>query len=73
MPSAKSANAKFPAKGRSALAACLVFLESNGLLLDPKLPTDQWEEFVLAVAASKIDRDETTQRLRKLVKPPRKR
>jgi death-on-curing protein len=58
---------------RTALAACLVFLESNGLLLDPKLPTDQWEEFVLAVAASKIDRDETTQRLRKLVKPPRKR
>jgi death-on-curing protein len=58
---------------RSALAACLVFLESNGLLLDPKLPTDQWEEFALAVAASKIDRDETTQRLRKLVKPFRKR
>ena len=58
---------------RTALAACLVFLESNGLLLDPKLPTDQWEEFVLAVAASKIDRNETTQRLRKLVKPFRKR
>lgn len=58
---------------RTALAACLVFLESNGLLLDSKLPTDQWEEFVLDVAASKIDRDEATRRLRKLVKRPRKR
>lgn len=58
---------------RTALAACLVFLESNGLLLDAKLPIDEWEEFVLDVAASKIDRDETTRRLRKLVKLPRKR
>jgi death on curing protein len=58
---------------RTALAACLVFLESNGLLRDAKLPTDKWEEFVLDVAASKLGRDETTQRLRKLVKPSRKR
>jgi death-on-curing protein len=58
---------------RTALAACLVFLESNGLLADPKLPIDQWEEFVLDVAASKIDRDATTRRLRQLVKPSRKR
>jgi death on curing protein len=58
---------------RTALAACLVFLESNGLLPDAKLQTDASEEFVLDVAASKIDRDATTRRLRKLVKPFRKR
>lgn len=57
---------------RTALAACLVFLESNGLLPDAKLPTDEWEEFVLAVAASKLDRDAVTQRFRKLVKGLRK-
>ena len=53
---------------RTALAACLVFLESNGLLPEGRLPTDQWEEFVLEVAASKLDRDGTTRRLRKLLK-----
>lgn len=53
---------------RTALAACLVFLEGNGLLPDVKLPTDGWEELVLEVAASKIDRDATTCRLRKLMK-----
>jgi death-on-curing protein len=58
---------------RTALAACLVFLESNNLLRDEKLPTDQWEEFVLDVASSKLHRDATTQRLRKLLKPSRKR
>jgi death on curing protein len=58
---------------RTALAACLVFLESNNLLRDEMLPPDQWEEFVLDVAASKLDRDATTQRLRKLLKPSRKR
>jgi death-on-curing protein len=57
---------------RTALAACLIFLESNGLLLEVKLPADVWEEFVLDVAASKLDRDATTRRLRKLVKPLRK-
>jgi death-on-curing protein len=58
---------------RTALAACVVFLESNSLMPDMKLPTDEWEEFVLDVAASKLDRDATTRRLRKLVKPARKR
>ncbi len=57
---------------RTALAASLVFLESNGLLPEVKLPADEWEEFVLDVAASKLDRDATTRRLRKLVKPLRK-
>ena len=36
---------------RTALAACLVFLEENGLLPDRKLPIDDWEQFVLDVAA----------------------
>jgi death-on-curing protein len=58
---------------RTALAACLVFLESNDLLPETKLPTDEWEEFVLEVAASKIDRDASTRRLRKLIKRPGKR
>jgi death on curing protein len=53
---------------RTALAACLVFLESNDLLPSAKLVTDEWEAFVLDVAASKIDRQETTVRLRKLIK-----
>ena len=53
---------------RTALASCLVFLESNDLLPDTKLMTDEWEAYVLDVAASKIDRQETTERLRKLAK-----
>jgi death-on-curing protein len=57
---------------RTALAACLVFLESNQLLPDTKLPKDQWEKFVLELAASKLDRDATTRRLRKLLKRSRK-
>jgi death on curing protein len=58
---------------RTALASCLVFLESNNLLSDEKLPTDEWEEFILDVAASKLDRDATTRRLRRLLKSKRKR
>ena len=58
---------------RTALAACLVFLEENGLLPDRKLPVDDWEQFVLDVAASKIDRDATTRCLRKLLKRSRRR
>ena len=53
---------------RTALAACLVFLENNGLLPDRKLPINDWDQFVLDVALSKINRDETTRRLRKLLK-----
>jgi death-on-curing protein len=51
---------------RTALAACLVFLDENGLLPERKLRINDWEQFVLDVAASKIDREETTRRLRKL-------
>jgi death-on-curing protein len=58
---------------RTALAACLVFLESNNLLPNEHLPADEWEEFVLDLASGKLDRDATTRRLRKLIKRPRKR
>jgi len=55
---------------RTALAACLVFLESNDLLRDPQTPsrnTDAWEALVLDVAASRLDRQQTTTRLRQLL------
>ena len=57
---------------RTSLAACLVFLESNDLLSNAKLPINEWEAFVFDVAASRLDRDQTTARLRKLVKRQRK-
>jgi death-on-curing protein len=57
---------------RTALAGCLVFLDANDLLPDAPLSVDAWEALVLDVAASRTDRDETTQRLRKLVASPRK-
>jgi death-on-curing protein len=56
---------------RTALAACLVFLEENGLVSTRKLPIDDWEQLVVDVASSQIDRDETTRRLRKLLKKSR--
>jgi death-on-curing protein len=53
---------------RTALAACLVFLDQNELFSVRKLPVDDWEELTLDVAASKLDREQTTARLRRLVK-----
>jgi len=50
---------------RAALGACLVFLRLNGIAPKPDGPA--WEELTLAVAASAIDRDEATRRLRKLL------
>lgn len=61
---------------RTALAAALVFLRINGLLTDPALPSgkfDDWETLVLDVAASRIDREETTARLRKLLRASKRR
>lgn len=51
---------------RAALGACLVFLRLNAAKPAPDGP--EWEELTLAVAASVIDRDETTDKLRALVK-----
>lgn len=52
---------------RAALATCLVFLGQNGLLPEQKIDDDALEAFVLDVAASRIDRDETTKRLKALL------
>jgi death-on-curing protein len=52
---------------RAALATCLVFLGQNGLLPEQKIDDDALEAFVLDVAASRIDRDETTRRLKALL------
>jgi death-on-curing protein len=52
---------------RTALAACLVFLDQNALLPAQALPIDAWESLVLDLSASRLDRDATTARLRALV------
>lgn len=52
---------------RMALATCLVFMSENHLLPNERLDVDAWEALTLAVSASEIDRDETTQRLRRLL------
>ena len=51
----------------TALATCLVFLSENGYLNQEKLDVDAWEQLVLDVAASRIDREETTKRLGKVL------
>ncbi len=54
---------------RAALGACIVFLRLNGIELATDGPA--WEELTLAVASSEIDRNDATQRLRRLL-PKRK-
>ena len=56
---------------RTAMMAAIVFLRLNGV--EPAPDSDDWEELVLEVASSKLDRAGTTRRLRKLLKPRRKR
>lgn len=53
---------------RTALASSLVFLEANGLVSNPKLPTDDWERLVVDIASSQLDRTETARRLRSLLR-----
>ncbi len=52
---------------RVALATCLVFLSENGLLPNETLPVDDWESLTLDIAAGKLTRGETTERLRTLL------
>jgi len=54
---------------RVALGACLVFLRLNGINPAPDGP--EWERLTMDLAASKLDRDQTTQRLQALMKPAR--
>jgi len=56
---------------RTALATCLVFLSENQLLPDEELNLEAWEALTLEVAASRLDRAEATDRLRKLLHPRR--
>ena len=51
---------------RTAMAAAVVFLRLNGF--DPAADGDDWERLVLDVASGKIDREQTTRWLRKLVR-----
>jgi death-on-curing protein len=51
---------------RAALGACLVFLRLNGI--EPAPDSPEWESLTLDVAASRLDRDQTTKRLRKLLR-----
>ena len=51
---------------RTAMAAAVVFLRLNGF--DPAADSDDWERLVLDVASGKIDREQTTRWLRKLVR-----
>ena len=56
---------------RAALGSCLLFLRLNGWEPAPDGP--DWERLTLDVAASRLDRDATTKRLKALVKKPRAR
>jgi death-on-curing protein len=50
---------------RTALSSCIVFLRLNGVEPSPDNPA--WEDLTLAVAASGLDRDQTSGRLRSLL------
>ena len=56
---------------RTAMMAAIVFLRLNGI--EPATDSDRWEQLVLDVASSRLDRAETTRRFQKLLKPLRKR
>ncbi len=55
---------------RTALATCLVFLSENALLPQEKLDADGWERLTLDVVAGRLDRRQTTARLRRLLSQP---
>jgi death-on-curing protein len=50
---------------RAALGACLVFLRLNGV--EPEADGPAWEQLTMDVAASLLDRELTTARLRQLL------
>jgi death-on-curing protein len=52
---------------RVGMTVAIVFLKLNGV--SPSPDSDDWEGLVLDVAASRIDRDQTTERLRALLTP----
>jgi death-on-curing protein len=50
---------------RAALGSCIVFLRLNAV--EPKPDGPEWEDFVLAIAAGKLDREQATIKLRQLL------
>jgi death-on-curing protein len=57
---------------RVAMTSAIVFLRLNGVEPAPDGP--EWETLLMDVAASQIDREQTTARLRRLLhEPPRRR
>ena len=50
---------------RAALGACLVFLRLNGV--EPEADGPAWEQLTMDVAASLLNREQTTARLRQLL------
>ncbi len=56
---------------RVGMTSAIVYLRLNGV--EPAPDSDEWERLVLDVANSLLDREATTARLRKLLKPVKKR
>lgn len=54
---------------RAAMASAIAFLRVNAI--EPAGDSAEWEQLMLDVAASRIDRENTTARLRQLVGSPR--
>lgn len=52
---------------RTAMASAIVFLRLNGIVT--KRDSRRWESLVLDVASSRLDRAQTTNRLKKLLRP----
>ena len=50
---------------RAALGACIVFLRLNEVATNPDGP--EWEDLVLSIAAGDLQRDQVTERLRRLL------
>ena len=55
---------------RAAMASAIVFLRLNSI--EPSPDSEAWEALMLDVAASKLDREQTTARLRRLAASRRK-
>ena len=55
---------------RTAMMASIIFLRLNGI--EPRPDSERWEKLMLDVAASRVDRDQTTVRLRTFLKKLRK-
>ena len=54
---------------RTAMTACIAFLKLNGI--EPAPDGGDWEKLVPDVASSKLNREQTTERLRSLTSPPK--